>query len=147
VQRVPTKNRAMEAAKRIRELLETAEFWATVYPYDDYGADLEVLVEYVADEPVDAHQFDEAWREFYSAYPNKKAPELAKRALRKLIKREGFEVMPRVMRGLKASIREWARNKTEKQYMPHPASYLNAGRFDDEPAAAGASQKKHGLRL
>ncbi|WP_137843829.1 hypothetical protein [Microbacterium sp. 2FI] len=66
--------------------------------------------------------------EFYLAYPRKVGKEAARRAFDKAVK----SVDPRMI--VDAAHRYAADpNLPDKQFIPHPSRWLNAGRWDDEP--------------
>jgi|SRR5579872_1004502 len=70
----------------------------------------------------------EAFKAFYKAYPNKKAPARAQRAWNKIL----AEDVPAIMAGLdrlKGS-EQWKRDNG--RYVPHPATFLNDRRWEDE---------------
>lgn len=74
-----------------------------------------------------------AW---YAKYPRRVAPKAAERAWEKLSPDERAAALEAV----DAFAALWAsRPKSELQFCPHPASYLNAGRFYDEIEAPAAS--------
>lgn len=62
---------------------------------------------------------------FWSLYPRKVAKAAARKAWEKA-KCDDFA--DRVIAGLKRQLPHW----TEARFIPHPASWLNAGRWDDE---------------
>lgn len=66
--------------------------------------------------------------EFYMAYPRKVGKEAARRAFEKAAKTTDPDVIV-------AGARRYAAdpNLPERQFIPHPSSWLNAGRWDDEP--------------
>jgi uncharacterized protein YdaU (DUF1376 family) len=68
--------------------------------------------------------------EFYPAYPNKKGKTVAetayKRTIDKGVKHED------IMAGLNRFLADIKLNKTEKRFIPHPATWLNQGRWADE---------------
>lgn len=63
---------------------------------------------------------------FWSAYPRK----VAKLAARKAWDKHKPDLQT-VLDALAWQTREWARD--DPRFIPHPASWLNAGRWDDEP--------------
>ncbi len=68
---------------------------------------------------------------FYTEYPRKKARQKASQAFMKIAPGEKlFEVMLRALRRQKKSI-EW--NKENGAFIPHPPSWLNGARWEDEP--------------
>lgn len=66
--------------------------------------------------------------EFYLAYPRKVAKEAARQAFEKAVRSTDPALIV-------AGARRFASdpNLPDKQFIPHPASWLNAGRWDDEP--------------
>jgi hypothetical protein len=71
----------------------------------------------------------DAWgfEKFYAAYPRKKNPSAARRAWRK-VKPAEVEVILAGLEALKSG--EW--KGKDQQYIPHPASWLNDRRWEDE---------------
>lgn len=69
-----------------------------------------------------------SFAEFYLAYPRKVGKEAARRAFEKAAKGTNPALIV-------AGARRFASdpNLPDKQFIPHPASWLNAGRWDDEP--------------
>lgn len=65
---------------------------------------------------------------WYSCYPRKVGREAAKKAFDKALKKIGYEEL--VVATLRYSQDP---NLPEKQFIPHPATWLNQGRWDDEP--------------
>ena len=70
------------------------------------------------------------FEEFWSAYPKKKAKEAAKKAWLKLKPDEtlGKEIIQAVTESAKT--KDWL--KENGKYIPHPATYLNGKRWEDE---------------
>jgi len=66
-----------------------------------------------------------AW---YSLYPRKIARPAAEKAAKKIQSDE----WPLVMEGTKKYITYWNKANTEKQYIPHPATFINNRRWEDE---------------
>lgn len=73
---------------------------------------------------MDRDRFDEWWE----AYPRKTAKKAARKAWDKALNEVGADVM------IKAA-REFAKRSrhTEARWIPHPATWLNRGQWDDEP--------------
>lgn len=73
----------------------------------------------------------DAFDAFYFAYPRKVGKEAARRAFERAVRRTEAAV-------ILAGARRYAAdpNLPEKKYIPHPASWLNAGRWDDEAEVA-----------
>ena len=67
---------------------------------------------------------------FWKLYPNRKGKLAAERALDKAIKRDGLD---RVMDGTRRYAEHIAKHPPDdSQYLPHPATWLNRGSYDDE---------------
>lgn len=66
--------------------------------------------------------------EFYMAYPRKVGKEAARRSFEKAAKTTDPQLIVDGARRYAADP-----NLPEKQFIPHPATWLNAGRWDDEP--------------
>jgi phytoene dehydrogenase-like protein len=88
-----------------------------------------------------AREIDESFAEFWRAYPKRVEKEAARKAFAAAIKRG---VAPELMiEGAKRYTVE--RSGQEAKYTKHPARWLNAGCYADEPsAAAGAVIDQHG---
>tara|TARA_R100001594_G_C3983862_1_gene250721 strand:- start:170 stop:556 length:387 start_codon:yes stop_codon:yes gene_type:complete len=65
---------------------------------------------------------------FYSLYPRKVGRVVAQRSFTKLNKRDKQLAYD----GLLKYIRFWESSKTEKQFIPHPSTWLNQKRWEDE---------------
>ncbi len=70
----------------------------------------------------------DAFDRFWSVYPRRVGKEGAKKAFLKAVKQVGADVIV-------AGARRFAEdpNLPEKQFIPHPATWLNRGSWDDEP--------------
>lgn len=79
----------------------------------------------------------------YQAYPRHVAPDTAYRAIAKALARKPFaELLAAVSRFATQCRKE----QTEVQFIPHPASWFNAGRYDDEaPLLAGRVKTQYEL--
>jgi hypothetical protein len=74
--------------------------------------------------------------DWYATYPKKKQPHAAKRAYAKVI---GGNLISesRLLAKTKAFAASWSdKPKDQRQFIPYPASWLNAGGYDDEPDGA-----------
>jgi hypothetical protein len=69
---------------------------------------------------------DEPFEGFWSAYPRRIGKAAARRAWEKAMKVTTPEVIGAALRAA-----EWPE---DPQYIPHPATWLNQGRWDDQPA-------------
>ena len=78
------------------------------------------------------------FQEFYSRYPKKVAKKDAEKAWARLTdeqKKAALEALPK-------HIRSWEVKGTIKEYMPHPASWLNGERWEDEIEVAEVIPQK-----
>ena len=73
-----------------------------------------------------ANDFDE----WYAGYPLKVSKKAARRAYEKA-RKEGT-TREELLEGLERSKRSWENSGTEKRYIPHPSTWLNKGKWDDE---------------
>jgi uncharacterized protein YdaU (DUF1376 family) len=71
--------------------------------------------------------FDE---QFWPSYPRRKGKAAAKA---KFIARAKACGVGAILDGLERAKAEWRRKGTEPDYIPHPATWLNQGRWEDEP--------------
>ena len=71
---------------------------------------------------------DITFDEFYKLYPKKVGRVVAQRCFTKLNKKDKQLAYD----GLLKYIRFWESNKTEKQFIPHPSTWLNQKRWEDE---------------
>jgi len=72
------------------------------------------------------NRVDEHFEGFWSAYPRRIGKAAARRAWEKAMKVTTPEVIGAALRAA-----EWPE---DPQYIPHPATWLNQGRWDDQPA-------------
>lgn len=75
------------------------------------------------------NNIDNLFNNFYNKYPNKKSKTKALVSFKKALKKVSFE---KLMDGLEKYLKEIEIKKTEKQYIKHPATWLNQGCWDDE---------------
>jgi len=68
------------------------------------------------------------FEQFYEKYPRKVAKKVAQKAWDRLTESEKREAL----QALDTHIQYWKATNTEKEYIPHPATWLNQGRWDDE---------------
>lgn len=71
--------------------------------------------------------------EFWDTYPRKVGKDAAKRAYLK--RRPDADLHARMLAAIDRQARDPAWRKDGGQFVPHPATWLNAGRWEDEPAA------------
>ena len=83
--------------------------------------------------PLTESQIDDLFREFYRAYPRHKAPKAARTAFQAAIKESTFD---QIMEGVDRYAADLQRKGTRPEYIAHPATWLRAGRWADEPDAA-----------
>lgn len=81
--------------------------------------------------PSSGKRFDSsAWDAWWSLYPRKvgkKAAEAKYRAALKLVDADELHA------ALQTQVTWWIRKQTEPQFIPHPATWLSQGRWDDQP--------------
>ena len=65
---------------------------------------------------------------FYKLYPNKKARPYAEKCFNKLSSKDRFDAYNGVINYIKF----WKASETEKQFIPHPSSFINGRRWEDE---------------
>lgn len=82
----------------------------------------------IEEEPSKKNPESDLFDVFWSVYPRREAKIAARKAFAKAVKSAGAEAVI-------AGARRYAAdpNLPEKKYVPHPASWLNDGRWDDEP--------------
>ena len=68
------------------------------------------------------------FNEFYSLYPRKQGRRAAEKSWDRLTLNEQEEAF----NALSNHIDYWKLKQTEKDYIPHPATWLNQGRWEDE---------------
>jgi hypothetical protein len=68
--------------------------------------------------------FDEFWK----LYPRKVAKRDAQKAFSKLNVKEQFDAI----KAIENHIKHWKLRETESQFIPHPSTWLNQGRWEDE---------------
>lgn len=67
---------------------------------------------------------------FWEAYPNKKAKQSALKAWKKI--KPNTALFEKIMKAIELQKRSEDWQRENGRYIPHPASWLNAGRWDDE---------------
>lgn len=67
--------------------------------------------------------------EFYTRYPRKVGKGAARKAFARALKIASLE---EIIEGLENSVHYWESEGTEKQFIPHPATWLNGERWCDE---------------
>ena len=89
--------------------------------------------------PIAPQQIERAFEAFWSGYPRKAGKATARKAFEKAVKRAGNPTL--VLEGARR-LRDDP-NLPEAQFIPHPATWLNGDRWEDEPlpprAGAGAT--------
>lgn len=71
---------------------------------------------------------DDRFAQFYAKYPRKIARKNAEKAWAKL--KVDDALFERIMHALEKMLPKWV--MTDKQYIPHPATWLNGERWEDE---------------
>lgn len=92
---------------------------------------------------VDDVWFEWNFEEFWKIYPRKVGKPAARKALLALHRSYGQSTAPdggipdacaAIATGLAKWIEYWTRERTETRFIPHPATWLNQRRWEDEPA-------------
>ncbi|MEA4869924.1 MAG: hypothetical protein VB062_04720 [Christensenella sp.] len=79
---------------------------------------------------------------FWKAYPKKKSRDAAKRAFEKLARSKSAPTIDKLIGSVSEHLNtpEW--KKDGGQYIPYPATYLNAGSYDDEIVSSPQEKPK-----
>jgi len=83
----------------------------------------------IADKP---RVVDSSFDVFWKAYPRKIAKEDARKAYAVLMKKKDAPTIERLIESIEAHKRSEAWKKDDGQFIPHPATYIRQGRYDDE---------------
>jgi len=78
---------------------------------------------------------------FWQLYPRKVAKKLAEKSWKRLSQAEQTEVLE----ALPNHVEYWRLKETDKEYIPHPATWLNQGRWEDELDLTPKEVKKPSL--
>lgn len=79
---------------------------------------------------------DDGFEKFWKEYPRKVGKDAAKRAFEKAIKKADIETLVTAVQRQKCGT-QWTRDNG--QYIPHPATWLNQGRWQDEVDNGGSN--------
>lgn len=74
---------------------------------------------------------DAAFNEFWAAYPKRKAKDAARKAFDRALDRIPGDALATILAGIERAMPGW----DDPKFIPHPASWLNAGCWDDDPPA------------
>ena len=72
------------------------------------------------------------FQEWYSTYPKRVGKDRAMKAYKSARKKASKETL---LAGARAAVKEFSTR--EKRFIPHPATWLNDGRWDDESQGGG----------
>ena len=81
-----------------------------------------------------ASSSDDLFFKFYEAYPRKVGKEEARKAFEK--RKPSQELLQTMLKALEWQKEQDSWKKDDGKFIPHPASWLNAARWEDEPAGA-----------
>ncbi len=84
-------------------------------------------------------QIDETFAQFWTLYPKKLAKLDAEKAW---TKHKCSEILPQILSSLEIAMKDESWKKDEGKFIPHPASWLNAKRWEDERIASRPSESK-----
>ncbi len=88
-------------------------------------------------EPVNKNQLTNEFEIFWSIYPRRTGKQAAKASFEKAVKAVGLD---KVMDGVRALAND--PNLPAEQFIPNPATWLNQGRWDDDPYPAKHVDRK-----
>jgi uncharacterized protein YdaU (DUF1376 family) len=75
----------------------------------------------------------EAIEILYKAYPRHTAPDAARKAIEKALKKKSFDELLCSVEIYSAHVaKEISEGKMEKRFIPHPSTWFNQGRYDDD---------------
>ena len=96
-------------------------------------------------EPLDARarKWGDFFSEFWEAYPRKVGKPVAEKAYLKAVKKFDPGL---ILRGLLSTAAEWDRQGIEKQFIPHPSTWLNQHRFNDAPSDQTSGKDANGRK-
>lgn len=133
-----SKKRALEAVRNLRK----AAHDATAVFSDSFWDDIDTLCDFVDGKTAADLDLEQKFHIFYDCYPRKVAPDSAKKALRKRIAEGGDKLFAKIMDALMRHKAEWQREGQETKFIPHPATWLNQGRFLDAMPSAEIANKR-----
>ena len=81
------------------------------------------------------------FQKFWEMYPRKQSKKMAEKAWMKLKSEEQTEALD----ALPNHVKYWELKQTEKEFIPHPATWLNQFRWEDELDLTVKEIKKPGL--
>jgi len=96
-------------------------------------ADIAYNSELITKKKENSERIKRLFAEFYSAYPRKVSKESARKALLKI--NPDNDLFAIIMTALEAQKKAW----TVPQYIPHPSTWLNKKRWEDETIVMGKS--------
>lgn len=99
-----------------------------VTPGATFGDITDERTSLIREDVIDVPRVRPGFAEFYLIYPRKVGREAARKAFEKAVKATTPEAVIEGARRFAADP-----NLPDKQFIPHPATWLNAGRWDDEP--------------
>jgi len=68
------------------------------------------------------------FEQFYSDYPRKVGRYTAEKSFKRLSVKEKLDAY----NGLRKYLKYWKANETDKQFIPHPSTFINQKRWEDE---------------
>jgi len=79
---------------------------------------------------MNAPKYPKDFEEFWKVYPRKVSKGVAFRAWVKL--KPDREFQEYIIKAVKSHIEYWRKEGTEMVFIPHPSTWLNGGRYEDE---------------
>lgn len=96
----------------------------------------EIEVEVDNNTPAAAAADPDGFAEFWSIYPKREGRKAAVAAYRRALRDTDHAT---IMAGLRSTVALWQAERRDRQYVPHPTTWLNQGRWADEhPTLPGA---------
>ncbi len=90
------------------------------------------------------HSVLQAFDEFWSAYPKKKAKNEAQKSWSKL--KVDADLLATILKAIEEQKQSSEWQKEAGKFIPYPATWLNGHRWDDEPGGTGISESSSSLR-
>ena len=92
-----------------------------------------------APEPVPKKfQVIKRWRDIYNHYPRKVSPVAAEKAIRKAIDIKGYTYLREAVTAYAKAVRG-----VDKKFIPYPATWFNAGSYDDDRSEWGVNAENY----
>ena len=118
--------------------MDTSQTGQNVHLHVDKVATSSIDKEYIQKNTSESNSESDAFDTFYAAYPKKVGKGAARRSFAKAIKSASLDTLLAALESQKQS-RQWKENNG--QFIPHPATWLNQERWEDEAETAVSVSK------